>query len=133
MNKAGAAGEFSDAHTTVGVLRDEVAKFVAEREWERYHDVKNLSMALAVEAAELMEHFQWARSEELDALCDDPARHGEIADEIADIGCFLLSLSNRLKLDLAAAIQRKMSKNRAKYPAEQYRGWYEKPKRGQGG
>ena len=118
-----------DTTTTVADLRKLLAEFVAEREWQKYHDPKNLSMAIAIETAELMEHFQWARNEELPELLADPDRRQEIAEEVADIACFLLSLSNALNLDLSDAITSKLVKNRAKYPADQCRGNYTKPKR----
>lgn len=118
----------SDATTTVAALKQLVAAFVAERDWQRYHDPKNLSMAIAIEAAELMEHFQWLRSDELPQSLSDPALRGEVQDELADIACFILALSNRLDIDLATAIEQKMVKNRSKYPPEQFRGNYHKPK-----
>lgn len=116
-----------DQTATVRALRDLVARFVGERDWQRFHDPKNLSMAIAIEAAELMEHFQWLRSEELDTALADPALRAEIQDEIADIACFVLALANRLGLDLAAAVEQKMVKNAAKYPPETFRGVYFKP------
>ena len=102
-----------DSTTTVADLRQLVASFVAERQWEVYHDAKNLSMALTIEAAELMEHFQWARSDELAALLNDNAKNAEIGEEMADVACFLLALSNALNLDLSDALSRKMEKNRS--------------------
>ena len=117
-----------DTTTTVAELRRLLAEFVAEREWQKYHDPKNLSMAIAIETAELMEHFQWARNEELPELLADSDRRQEIAEEIADIACFLLSLANALNLDLSETIKMKLEKNRAKYPADQFRGNYHKPK-----
>lgn len=117
----------NDSATTVRELRELVARFVAEREWQRYHDPKNLSMALAIEAGELMEHFQWARSDELAPLVADPGLRAAIRDELADVMCFALALANVLDLDLAAAIETKMASNVAKYPAAEYRGRYTKP------
>jgi len=100
---------------------------VAEREWEKFHDPKNLSMAIAIETAELMEHFQWARNEELPDLLANPQRRQEVTEEVADIACFLLALANSMDLDLSDAIERKLAKNRAKYPADVFRGRYFKP------
>jgi dCTP diphosphatase len=121
-------GEISnDAHTTVSRLRELVREFVAERQWQKFHDPKNLAMALAVEAAELMEHFQWLRSEELDAALADPERRGQVGEELADVLCFALALANRLELDVSACLRDKMEKNRRKYPAAEYRGRYQKP------
>lgn len=113
--------------TTVEQLQQLVAAFVAERQWERFHDPKNLSMSIAIEAAELMEHFQWVRSEEIDATLRDEQLRTEISDELADIACFALALANRLGIDLAHAVESKMIKNRAKYPADVFRGVYFKP------
>jgi NTP pyrophosphatase (non-canonical NTP hydrolase) len=117
----------TDETTTMAQLRNLVAGFVAERAWQPYHDPKNLSMAIAIETAELMEHFQWVRSEELPALLRNERLRDESGDEIADITCFVLSLANVLELDLAAAVERKTAKNAAKYPAATFRGRYFKP------
>jgi dCTP diphosphatase len=117
----------TDKTTTVAQLRQLVHRFVAERAWQPYHDPKNLSMAIAIETAELMEHFQWVRSDELPALLKDERLRAEIAEEVADITCFVLSLASVLELDLAAVVERKIEKNAAKYPAETFRGRYFKP------
>ncbi|MFQ5805940.1 MAG: nucleotide pyrophosphohydrolase [Phycisphaerae bacterium] len=117
----------SDETTTVTQLRRLVAGFVAEREWQRYHDPKNLSMAIAIETAELMEHFQWVRSDELPELLRDQRHKAKIGEEIADIMCFLLALANTLELDLSSAVARKIEKNAAKYPVQTFRGRYFKP------
>ncbi len=117
----------ADASTTVAELRAQIAAFIAERQWERYHDPKNLSAAIAIEAAELMEHFQWVRSDELPALLADPARRAAIADELADVVCYVLSLANALDIDLSAAVVDKIAKNAVKYPAAEFRGNYYKP------
>jgi len=111
----------NDDRTTVSELKRVIADFVAERDWEQFHDPKNLSMAIAIEAAELMEHFQWLRNDQMDEAMSDDQRD-QIADELADVAAFLLSLANVLGTDLSAAIERKMSKNAVKYPAEEFRG-----------
>ena len=116
-----------DESTTVADLRRVVADFVAQREWQHYHDAKNLSMAVAIEAAELMEHFQWVRNDELPALLADARLRAQICDEFADVTCFLLSLANALDVDLSEAVRAKVEKNAAKYPADRFRGQYFKP------
>ena len=121
----------ADEQTTVSELRQRVAAFVREREWEKYHDPKNLSMAIAIEVAELMEHFQWVRSEELPTLLANEETRSEIAEEVADIACFLLALANALKLDLSETIKAKLEKNAAKYPPEVFRGRYFRPEHGE--
>jgi dCTP diphosphatase len=117
----------SDATTTLADLRDLVRRFVEERDWRQFHSPKNLSMSLAIEAAELMEHFQWIDIAESRAVASDPAKLAEVRDEIADVLCYLLALANELDLDLSSAIADKMVKNAAKYPAEKTRGHFGPP------
>lgn len=118
-----------DQRTTVSELRNRMAEFVAERDWEQFHSPKNLAMSLAIEAAELMEHFQWLTHEQVDAALAQGATRQEVADEMADVLSFLLSMANATGIDLAAAFERKMRKNASKYPAEQTRGHYAPPGR----
>jgi dCTP diphosphatase len=113
-----------DRDTTVWQLRQEMACFVAERDWEQFHDPKNLSMSIAIEAAELMEHFQWLSSQESREAVKDPEEMAEIADELADILSFVLSFANRCGIDVTQALGRKMQANRRKYPAEKFKGKY---------
>jgi NTP pyrophosphatase (non-canonical NTP hydrolase) len=117
----------SDESTTVAQMRRVVAAFVAERRWEGYHDAKNLAMSIAIEAAELMEHFQWVRSDELVALLQDPAQRARIIDELADVACYLIAMANVLEVDLSSAVAAKVARNSAKYPVEQFRGHYSRP------
>ena len=96
--------------------------FARERDWEQFHSPKNLSMALAAEAGELMEHFLWSESAASAAVARDPARREKIADELADVVIYALEFANISGLDLAAAIEAKLAKNAAKYPVEKARG-----------
>jgi NTP pyrophosphatase (non-canonical NTP hydrolase) len=109
----------SDAATTLEELREAVRSFVRERDWERFHSPKNLSMALAAEAAELMEHFLWDSSEQSRARA---MGNEEVADELADIVIYALEFANITGIDLTAAIRAKMGKNAVKYPVEKARG-----------
>ena len=111
-----------DADTTVAFLRDKVRRFADEREWEPFHSPKNLSMALAAEVAELMEHFLWLECSASREATKDPAKREAIADELADVACLVLNLSNSLDIDLSDAVAAKMVKNAKKYPAEEFRG-----------
>lgn len=111
-----------DATTTIADLREAWRQFVAERDWEQFHSPKNLVMGLAVETAELMEHFLWVDNEASRAVAADPAQFGEVADEIADVAGFLFCLCNALGIDLSDAVAAKMTKNAGKYPAEQFKG-----------
>jgi NTP pyrophosphatase (non-canonical NTP hydrolase) len=110
----------SDANTTLRELKERMAAFVAEREWQQFHTPKNLSMSIAIEAAELMEHFQWLTVEESKNLSDEAL--ADIGEELADIVIYALSLSNALDLDLSETILSKMDKNIRKYPKEKVRG-----------
>ncbi len=105
-----------DATTTVAALKETMRRFIAERAWEPYHSPKNLVMALAVEAAELMEHFLWVDAEGSRALAQDPARRPAIADELADVAGQVFNLCNVLGIDLSDALAAKMVKNAVKYP-----------------
>jgi dCTP diphosphatase len=114
----------SDASTTVAELRQLIADFVAERDWSQFHSPKNVSMALAIEAAELMEHFQWLTPEASRKIANDPPKLAEVADEIADVVGYSMALANELGIDLSSAMRAKMIKNVQKYPADKYRGRY---------
>lgn len=119
-----ASSSNSDATTTVAELRRLVADFVAERDWSQFHAPKNVSMALAIEAAELMEHFQWLTIEDSRRLASDPAKLAEVGEELADVIGYSFALANELGLDVSIAVRAKMVKNAQKYPADQYRGRY---------
>ena len=114
-----------DESRTLSDLKGKVADFVGEREWEQFHSPKNLSMAITIEAAELMELFQWATLEESRSLCSEPERAERVREEIADIVIYCLSLCNILGIDLTAAVESKIEKNVSKYPRDLYRGRYE--------
>jgi NTP pyrophosphatase (non-canonical NTP hydrolase) len=118
----------ADATTTVAELRKLVADFVAERDWSQFHSPKNVSMALAIEAAELMEHFQWLTTEASRELATDPQKLAEVGEELADVIGYSFALANELGLDISNAMRAKMVKNVQKYPAEKFRGRYERPK-----
>lgn len=123
----------ADATTTVAELRQLVADFVAERDWSQFHSPKNVSMALAIEAAELMEHFQWLTTEASRRIANDPVKLAAVAEEIADVVGYSMALANELGIDLSSTIQAKMVKNAQKYPANEYRGRFGRDDNGQFG
>lgn len=102
------------------MLRDRLRAFVQERDWEQFHSPKNLAMAMIVEAAELVEHFQWSTEQESRNL--PPEKKAQVEHEIADTFIYLLRLSDVLGVDLIAAAHRKMELNAEKYPADKVRG-----------
>jgi len=105
---------------TLERLRARVAEFAAERDWDQFHNPKNLAMAVAGEAGELLEHFQWLTFEQAAKL--PPAARSEVALEAADVLLFLLRLCDKLDIDLAAAADRKLALNARKYPVNKSRG-----------
>jgi len=106
-----------DNTTTVAEMRVWMTQFVAERQWEKFHSPKNLAMSLAIEAAELMEHFQWEGVEESRTIMRDPARLAAAGEELADVVAYALALTNALGIDLSETLRAKMAKNAVKYPA----------------
>jgi NTP pyrophosphatase (non-canonical NTP hydrolase) len=114
----------SDDATTVAALRDLVRRFVEARDWRQFHTPKNISMALAVETAELMEHFQWLDGPASRAIGQQPEKLAAVAEELADVLCYALALANELGIDVATAMRAKMAKNEQKYPADEFRGRY---------
>lgn len=104
--------------TTIGELAGVMLAFVRERNWEKFHSPKNLSMSLAIEAAEVMELFQWLTIEEASATALDSAKTKEVADELSDVLAYLLALANVMQIDLAAAFESKMERVRIKYPTD---------------
>jgi dCTP diphosphatase len=105
----------NDAETTVQALRHAVHSFNSDRDWHQFHTPRNLAVSIAIEAAELLEHFQWTDQpgpEQLDAM----------AAELADVVLYCLIMANALEIDLSQAIWQKLARNAAKYPVEEYRG-----------
>lgn len=101
-------------------LKHELRNFAQARDWEQFHSPKNLAMALSVEAAELLECFQWLTEEQSKAVSGE--KLAAIADEIADVQLYLIRLADQLGVDILAAATQKMAKNAAKYPVDQVRG-----------
>ena len=113
---------FTDSSTTVAEIKTRVLAFARERDWEQYHAPKNLSMALAAEAGELMEHFLWATPEASRTVVADPAKRAKIEEELADVVIYALEFANMTGIDVAAVIEKKMAANAAKYPVEKAKG-----------
>lgn len=101
-------------------LNARLLAFARDRDWEKFHSPKNLAMALAGEAGELLEHFQWLSEEQSEALA--PAKHAAIALEMADILIYLIRLSERLEIDLITAVEQKITINEQRYPVDTVRG-----------
>ena len=112
----------ADHDTTLADLRQRMAEFVAARDWEPFHTPKNLSISIAVEAAELMEHFQWLTNEQAVAAVQDEAKRAAVADELADVLIYGLSLANALDVDVSTVVLSKLERNERRFPAKEWRG-----------
>lgn len=109
--------------TSIADIQQAVRNFRDARNWRQFHSPKNLSMSIAIEAAELMEHFQWLTTGQAAALTrQNAAARQEILEELADILIYCLSLADVLECSVSEIIFDKLAKNEAKYPAEKYRG-----------
>ncbi len=104
-------------------LQEKIKEFVKERNWERYHTPKNLAISVSIEAAELLEHFQWENKKPTEYTEKELQ---EIGEEISDVFIYLLHLSEKLNIDIIDASFKKIEKNRKKYPKEVYQGHYKK-------
>lgn len=98
---------------------EKIKKFRDDRDWLQFHDPKNMSVSIMIEAAELLEHFQWKTKDEVQAYINDN-KEG-ISEEIADIAIYLFELADNLEIDLIKAMDKKLKKNEAKYPVEKAR------------
>jgi len=110
---------------TLENIRADIRRFVKERDWEQFHDPKNLAMAVASEAGELVAELRWVPQDRVDRHCHEPAARQRLRDEIADVAITLLMLADRTEIDLLSAMRDKLEKNAAKYPVERVRGKYE--------
>ena len=105
----------------------ELRAFTAEREWEQFHDPKNLAMAVASEAGELLAEYRWVSNTEADDYSRKTDRRKQIAEEVADVGIALLLFCDRIGLDLVDEIQKKIARNRDNYPVDRSRGRWQRP------
>ena len=104
----------------IETVRQRLREFATAREWDQFHSPKNLSMALSVEVSELIECFQWLTEEQSHSL--SPKQLAAVTDEIADVQLYLIRLADKLGVDIDKAVEHKMIKNEAKYPADKVRG-----------
>lgn len=121
-----AARQVSDNGTTIDDLKRIVQEFVDERDWGKYHNAKDVAIAISVEAGELLESFEWIREQDIPTLLADANKRLHIGEELADIVILCMNLASVMGLDVAETVGRKMEKNRAKYPAHLVRGNYRK-------
>ena len=110
--------------TTILELKNFVEDFVQEREWSQFHNAKNLSMALTIEAGELMDIFKWNTPEECENMMSEKNTRQDATDELADIIIYAIAFAIRNNINISNAIDKKMIRNRIKYPTDKYRGHF---------
>ncbi|QDT12410.1 nucleotide pyrophosphohydrolase [Stieleria marina] len=110
------ADSSSDDATRVQELKDLVRQFVDERNWQTFHNPKNLAMSLAIETGELLEHFQWLTLDEANAVKDDAAKKHAAGEELADCLAYVIAIANSMEIDLSQTLRAKMIRNAEKYP-----------------
>jgi NTP pyrophosphatase (non-canonical NTP hydrolase) len=114
--------DMNDADTSLQEIKDRVLAFAKERDWEQFHSPKNLSMAIAAETAELMEHFLWQSPEQSHVDLGATKLRAKVEEELADVFIFAIEFANVTGIDIAAIIENKMKRNAEKYPVEKARG-----------
>lgn len=112
----------NDKTTNLHQLKSLVGNFVRERGWGRFHSPKNLAMSISIEAAELMEIFQWVDSKEAVALLKNQRKARHVKEELADILIYIISLCDSNQIDIATIVNRKLARNRARFPVKQVGG-----------
>ena len=112
----------NDTDTTVEQLKGRVREFVHDRTWERYHNPKDVAESICIEAAELLELFQWVCADEALSWRQDPSKMKCIQEELADIVIYGLSMANTMKIDVTAAILKKLKIDEVKYPVDKFLG-----------
>ena len=111
-----------DQETNIHELKEKIQKFCEDRDWDQFHSAKELTIALIIETAELLEHFRWKSEKEVKEMFENKAKREDIEDEMADVLYFLIRLAQRYNIDLSEVLDRKMNKNEQKYPVEKARG-----------
>lgn len=111
-----------DSITQIQEIKDRVLAFARERDWEQFHSPKNLSMAIAAEAAELMEHFLWQSPEDSHEDIQAAKLRSKVEEELADVFIFAIEFANVTGINIAAIIEAKMAQNAKKYPVDKAKG-----------
>ena len=111
-----------DNKVTIGYLKDKVKKFCEDRDWDQYHNAKELAIGIVTEASELLEHFRFKSEKEIDELFDSEDKRRELSEELADIFYFVLRLAQKYDIDLTTSLDKKMDKNEKKYPIDKSKG-----------
>jgi NTP pyrophosphatase (non-canonical NTP hydrolase) len=110
----------NDKTTTIENLKEEINKFVEERKWNEFQNMRSLAISLSLEANELLDHFQWLNDKEVDNYENNEQNKLELGEELVDILSYILIASNKLDIDITGIFRKKLEKNREKYPAQEF-------------
>ena len=111
-----------DDKVTIEELKEKIRQFCELRDWNKYHNAKELAIGIVTEASELLEHFRFKSENQVDAMFQNISKRQELAEEIADILYFLIRLAQRYNVDLSTELENKMKKNKERYPVERAKG-----------
>jgi len=111
-----------DEKTSINELKEKVKKFCEARDWDQYHNAKDLAIGIITESSELLEHFRFKSEKEVDEMFKDPEKKDEISEEMADVFYFLLRLAQRYDIDLTSELTKKLEKNDKRYTIEKFKG-----------
>ena len=112
----------TDNKTTIGELKEEIRIFCELRDWDQYHNAKELAIGIVTEASELLEHFRFKSENQVDAMFQNNSKKHKLTEEMADVLYFLIRLAQRYNIDLTTELENKIKKNREKYPIEKVKG-----------
>ncbi|MCJ8276082.1 MAG: nucleotide pyrophosphohydrolase [Bdellovibrionales bacterium] len=113
---------FKDSESTIADFKKVIQEFCEERGWDPFHGAKELAIGAVTEASELLEHFRFQSTVQIEEMFQDEAKKSEIADELVDVLFFILRMSQRYDIDLGSHFNKKMEKNAKRYPAEEFKG-----------
>lgn len=111
-----------DSQTNIQELKEKIKKFCEDRDWDQYHNAKDLAIGIITESSELLEHFRFKSEKQIEEFFNFPEKKEKISEEMADILYFLLRLAQRYNIDLVTVLNKKMEKNEEKYPVEKAKG-----------
>ncbi|MCX6707263.1 MAG: nucleotide pyrophosphohydrolase [Candidatus Woesearchaeota archaeon] len=111
-----------DHKTNISELKEQIKKFCSDRDWDKYHNAKDLAIGIITESSELLEHFRFKSEKQVEEMFNDPKKRGEISEEMADVLYFVIRLAERYNIDLTDELNKKMQKNGQKYPIEKAKG-----------
>lgn len=111
-----------DSKTNIHELKQKIKDFCEARDWDQYHDAKELAIGVITEAGELLDHFRFKSEKQMEEMFKNPEKKAEISDELADVFYFILRLAQRYDIDLTTALNKKIEKNEKRYPVEKVKG-----------